>query len=187
VDDDMKVPGSTRETSGIGPRRAILLTVLAWLTMLAFDFFLHAGLLADLYQREEPFLLSPMLAFVRIPFGYLSFLVAAGLLVWVLRQTGAVGWKRGAQIGAVIGGAMWLSLGLGLYSITSAPVELLVGWTLGQTAEIALAGAMVGYARGQSSLRRPFLYAILAIILSFTVTAILQTIGWAPAVRFAEG
>jgi len=47
----------------------------AWVLSLGFDLFLHAGLLARLYVEPGPFLLPPMVAFRRIPLGYLSFLV----------------------------------------------------------------------------------------------------------------
>ncbi len=38
-------------------RALILLTLLGWLSMIGFDFFLHAGLLARLYLTPSPFLL----------------------------------------------------------------------------------------------------------------------------------
>lgn len=58
--------------------------LLAWVAMLGFDFFLHGALLASLYARPSTFLLPPMEAFRRIPIGYLGFLIAAALLVWIL-------------------------------------------------------------------------------------------------------
>jgi hypothetical protein len=53
-----------------GPRPAGTV-VLGWLAMIGVDFFLHAGLLAPLYDWDSPFLLRPDEAFVRIPIGYL--------------------------------------------------------------------------------------------------------------------
>jgi hypothetical protein len=37
------------------PRRLFSLGFLGWLTVLAIDFFLHAGLLASLYDQATPF------------------------------------------------------------------------------------------------------------------------------------
>lgn len=60
--------------------RLALITLLSWLSMLGFDFFLNAGLLARLYLEPSPFLLPPAEAFRRIPIGYLSFLLTAGTI-----------------------------------------------------------------------------------------------------------
>ena len=54
-------------------RSLILLTLLGWLSMIGFDFFLHAGLLARLYLIPSPFLLPATTTFRLIPVGYLSF------------------------------------------------------------------------------------------------------------------
>ena len=63
-------------------RQLISLTLIAWLAMLGFDFFLHAGLLAGLYVEPSPFLLPPLSAFALIPVGYAAFLLSSVLLVW---------------------------------------------------------------------------------------------------------
>lgn len=54
--------------------------------MIGVDFFLHAGLLAPLYDWDSPFLLRPDEAFTRIPIGYLGFLVLAIGLAWLLTR-----------------------------------------------------------------------------------------------------
>ena len=82
-----------------GRRRLVLLTFISWLSMLAFDLFLHAGLLAGLYMEPSPFLLPPMEAFRRIPLGYLSFLVLAILLAWFMTGARIRGWKAGLLFG----------------------------------------------------------------------------------------
>ena len=156
---------------------------LAWLAMIAFDFLLHAGLLASWYVEPSPFLLPPALAFARIPVGYLSFLLLAVLLVWTLEHTGSQGWRRGSWVGLWIGALVWGSLALGLYSISTAPVPLLVGWLLGQSVELGLAGGVAGAALAGKR-RGVLLLATLGLLaVCFVVTVVLQGLGLAPALR----
>ena len=68
--------------------RLLGIVLLSWFSMLGFDFFLHAGVLAPLYARPSPFLLPPDQAFALIPLGYLSLLVSAAMLVWLVRKLG---------------------------------------------------------------------------------------------------
>lgn len=172
--------GDRFEPLSLRSPRAVQLTLLAWIGMLGVDFFLHAGLLASLYLEPTPFLLPPLEAFVRIPIGYLSFLIAAAFLVWVTDLTGARGWRAGLRTGAIVGGVMWLSLALGLYSISTARPELLVGWAVGQTVEVAWAGALIGAGRVSDSLRRPFQIAILVSFGLLMLTIVGQSIGLVP-------
>lgn len=169
--------------SGLPGPRALRLTLLAWIGMLGVDFFLHAGLLAGLYLEPTPFLLPPLEAFRRIPLGYLSFLIAAAFLVWIIALTGARGWRAGLRIGALVGGVMWVSLALGLYSISSARPGLLVAWALGQTVEMAWAGALVGAGRKHESLRRLFQIALLVSLTLAILTIVGQSIGLVPTLR----
>ncbi len=155
--------------------------LIGWLAMLGVDLFLHGGVLAGLYQRSSPFLLPPMEAFRRIPIGYAGFLVAAVFLVWIEGAIGARGWRRGAAVGAAIGGAMWVSLGLGLYSITTASPELLVSWAVGQTLEMAYAGGFVGWALRETSLRRVFVVDLVACLGWVFLTFLLQSTGIVPS------
>ena len=78
------IPASGRSPTTASLPRPIATTALAWLAMLGVDLFLHAGLLAPFYDWDSPFLLEPETAFVRIPVGYLAFLVLAAGLVWLL-------------------------------------------------------------------------------------------------------
>ena len=61
------------------------LILISWLAVLGFDFLLHAGLLARVYARESPALLSAEHAFYRIPFGYLSYLILVVLACLSIR------------------------------------------------------------------------------------------------------
>ncbi|MFC2028577.1 hypothetical protein ACFLTX_01495 [Chloroflexota bacterium] len=151
----------------------VKLVLLAWLSMIGFDFFLHAGILAPLYSLESPFLLPLEQAFALIPVGYLSFLGLAILLVWLMIRQNIRGWKKGAIFGILLGLLAWGSLILGLYSIATASPALLLGWFLGQTAELGIAGAVAGFGLEKEKLGRLFW-----IVLIFSITAMLAGIIW---------
>ncbi|MGK7311242.1 MAG: hypothetical protein ACN0LA_03300 [Candidatus Longimicrobiales bacterium M2_2A_002] len=155
----------------------------AWVLSLGFDFFLHGGLLARLYVRESPFLLPPMTAFARIPAGYLSFLLLTVFLLWLFRRLDVRGWRDGARVGAGIGLFLWGTLALGLWSITTAGVDTLVAWGLGQGVELGLAGMVLGAARAGAPMGKLWGRVAGAVILLVAATIALQTLGWAPAAR----
>lgn len=169
-------------TDSLWSWRGVKLVLLAWLAMLGFDFFLHGGLLARLYTTPSPFLLSPMESFRRIPIGYLSFLIAAGFLVWLTSRMGIRGPGEGLKFGAVLGGVMWFSLAIGLYSISTARPLLLAGWAVGQTVEMAYAGAVVGYGAKRASLRKPFVWVLATSFVLVILTIVMQSTGLAPAI-----
>lgn len=159
--------------SGFG----IKLGLIAWLAMLGFDFFLHAGVLAGIYTKESQFLLPPLEAFRRIPLGYLSFLISALFLVWLsLRLQVSTVWE-GLRVGLGLGLVMWVSLGLGMYSITIAEPITLITWAVGQSLEMAFAGGIIGYALRQKALRSAFLVALISSILLVIGTILLQSFG----------
>jgi hypothetical protein len=166
-------------------RRATAITFLGWFAMIGFDFFLHAGVLARWYLEPSPFLLPPEQAFALIPLGYLSFLLLTVLLVWLavrLRiQNGADGLRFGLMLGALTWGA-WV---LGLLSITTASPELLVGWFVGQTIELGIAGVVVGSALGGRHLGRLSLYVLGLVIVAVGLTVVLQSLGLSPALKVA--
>lgn len=151
----------------------VKLTLLAWWSMIGFDFFLHAGVLAPLYVSAKNFLLAPERAFALIPVGYLSFLGLAVLLIWLLAKLSLQGWRKGAIFGMQLGFLAWGSFVLGLYSISTASPLLLLGWFLGQTVELGLAGAVAGHGLAERKLGRLFL-----IICIFVITALVAGIVW---------
>jgi hypothetical protein len=57
--------------------------LLSWLSVIGFDFLLHASILAPLYAEPHSFLLPPERAFALIPVGYLSFLIFVILVLWL--------------------------------------------------------------------------------------------------------
>ena len=154
----------------------IKLTLLAWLSMVGFDFFLHAGILAPLYSKESAFLLPPERAFALIPVGYLSFLGLATLLIWLAAKLDIRDWRKGAFFGVKLGFLVWGSLILGLYSITTASPAILWGWFLGQTVELGIAGVVAGYGLAERKMGRLFLIVFIFAIVAIVVGIIWQNI-----------
>lgn len=159
---------------------------LAWFLSLGVDLFLHGGLLARLYVTPSPFILQADDAFRRIPLGYLAFLLLVAALFWLCRRLDVRGLRSGWWHGFVSGLVLWGSLVLGLYSISTASIGLLMGWWLGQAVELGLAGVVIGALAANVSLRRAWLWVIVTVILLFVLTVVLQNVGWAPAMRLAE-
>ncbi len=166
-------------------QHVLLLTFIAWLSMLSFDFLLHAGLLAELYLQPSPFLLPPLTAFALIPVGYLSFLLLAVLLVWLMIRLKLAGWRQGALFGLELGGLTWGAFVLGLLSVSTASFSLLIGWFIGQTLELALAGAVIGSGLAGVRLRRLFGVVMIFVLLSVITTIILQSLGVVPTTRIS--
>lgn len=164
-------------------RYLFLLTFIAWLSMLGFDFLLHAGVLAGLYLQPSPFLLSPVAAFALIPVGYFALLLSAVLVVWLMLRLKLAGWREGAIFGLELGSLTWGPFVLGLLSISTATLPLLIGWFIGQTLELAIAGAVVGSGLSGMRLRRLFGAVLVFVLLSVITTIILQSLGVVPTTR----
>jgi hypothetical protein len=139
--------------------------------------------LARLYVGASPFLLQPEAAFRRIPLGYLSFLVLTLGLYWLFHRLDIRGGISGFRYGGSVGLAVWGSLVVGLYSISTAGLPLLMGWWMGQTIELGLAGTVLGAAAAGVSLKRIWITVVLAVIGCIAGTVILQALGLAPAMR----
>jgi hypothetical protein len=86
----------------------------------------------------------------------------------------------------VIGIILWGALVLGLYSISTAGVPLLVGWWLGQAVELGVAGGVIGGLAAGVSFRRMLLWVTLIVFGLLVLTVALQSLGIAPAMRVAE-
>jgi hypothetical protein len=162
--------------------RIIGLGALGWISMLAIDFFLHAGLLGKLYAQPSPFLLPLEDAFRLIPIGYLSFLLLNVLIFWLMQRLEITGWQRGLSFGLTSGGLIWGAVALGLLSISTASPGLMLGWFAGQSVELGVAGAVIGSGLSGTSLRKILVRVIGLILVSVIATIILQNTGLAPAV-----
>jgi hypothetical protein len=158
----------------------VQLSLLVWVALIGVDFFLHGGLFAAIYVEDSPFLLTALDAFRRIPFGYLALLATAGLLVWILDRASTRGWRKGLFRGLGLGIVMAFSYAFGLYSISTARLELLAAWFGIQVVEIAIAGALIGEGLLVDSLRRLTLLVVIGFILLFVATAVMQSLGLAP-------
>ena len=166
----------------ISRKRYVQLTLLVWFAMIGIDFFLHGGIFAAAYVQESPFLLSAIVAFRRIPFGYMALLATAGLLVWIIEHASTRGWRKGLAIGLSLGAVMGASFTLGLYSISTVSPQLLVAWFVAQVLEMAIAGAIIGQGLLVHSLRRLVLAVVIGFILLFVGTIMMQSAGLVPSV-----
>ena len=164
--------------------RPLPAVLLAWFLSVGVDLFLHGGLLARLYVAPSPFLLPAGEAFRRIPFGYLAFLVLTAGLYWFCRSLGVRGVAAGARYGFLAGLVVWGAVSLGLYSISSATVPLLVAWWLGQSVELGFAGAVLGGLAAGVPTKRMLVWVALAVAAFFAMTVVLQSLGLAPSIRF---
>jgi hypothetical protein len=144
-------------------------------------FFLRAGVLARLYVEPSPFLLSPERAFALNPVGHLSFLGLTILLIWLMVRLGIQGWRQGAVFGLKLGALTWGALVVGLLSISTASLALLIGWFLGQTIELGIAGMVAGSGFTGVRLGRLFLKVLALVIGAIAITVLLQALGLAPA------
>jgi hypothetical protein len=163
--------------------RVVALTVIAWFSMLGVDFLVHGGFLAGLYHQPSTFLLPSATAFARIPLGYLSFLVLAILLTWLMLRLKLAGWQAGTVLGLELGGLLWGAFVLGLLSISTAGLPLLLGWFVGQTLELAIAGAVMGSGLAGRRLRWLVGMVIGLVVLCVAVTIIIQSSGVVPTTR----
>jgi hypothetical protein len=175
------VPVSSRVIVESRVQSPVATTALAWVVMVGVDLFLHAGVLAPLYDWDSPFLLSPVDAFIRIPAGYVAFAVLAMALVWLLPRLGVDGGRHGAVVGGMVGAVGWGALLLGVWSISTADPALLAAWWVGHSASMAVAGFVIGSAIAGAD-RRSLWFRVGAVLLLGAVTAVvLQAAGYATA------
>ncbi len=157
-------------------RHLVKIGLLAWLAVIGFDFFLHAGVLAGIYSEPSPFLLPPEEAFRLIPLGYLSFLMLIVLFVWLMPRLGIAGWKSGLVFGLIVGALISGAGYLGLLSISTVPPVLLVWWFLGQTVELGIAGMVLGSGLATERLRPLLIKVIVFFIVTVALGIVLQNI-----------
>ena len=157
-------------------RRLAGIAFLAWISVIGFDFLLHATFLAPLYAEPHPFLLSLERAFALIPVGYLSFMIFVVLILWLMVKLKITNWKEGLFFGLKLGALIWGALTLSLLSITSAPLILMVGWFLGQTVETGIAGLVIGAGLGAEKLKSLLIWIVLFVLGAIVLGVILQNL-----------
>ncbi len=163
-------------------KRVIGIVLLSWLAMIAWDFFLHGGLLAGFYVADSDFLLAPLEAFQRIPLGYVSFLLLALLLNWLLPYFEISGPKASFVFGLKIGAFIWGALLLGLYSISTIQLSTALAWFVGQSFEMGVGAYVIFLGSRAESLKKLTWQTIAFFLLAIVITLIMQNIGLAPQV-----
>lgn len=161
----------------VSMKRIAIVVLLAWSSMMGIDLFVHGGLLAELYSRPSTFLLPLQDAFNLIPIGYLSFLLLAVMLVWLMYQQNQLGAYCGLVFGMRIGLLVGGSTFLGLYSISTASIELLLSWFGGQVAALGCAGAVIGKGLKDERIVPLILTVIAFLLICIGATITLQSIG----------
>lgn len=152
------------------------ITLLSWLTVIGFDFILHAGILAPLYADPHPFLLPPERAFALIPAGYLAFLILTILLLWLMLRLGVNNWKDGLVFGLKIGALIWGAVVISLISISTAPLSMMVGWFIGQSIEMGLSALVIGAGLASENLKRITAWVLLFVFFAFILGVLLQNL-----------
>jgi hypothetical protein len=155
----------------------------AWVLSVGIDVFLHGGLLARLYAEPSPFVLPAEDAFRRIPLGYLTFLILTIGQFWLVRRLQVRGIVAGFRFGGVAGAVVWGAFVLGLYSVSTASASLLAGWWIGQSVELAFAGAVLGAVADGVPRKRVWAAVGVAVVALAAATIALQSLGFAPAMK----
>jgi hypothetical protein len=149
--------------------------LLSWLVAVAIDFLLNAGVFASFFSSVQSFLLPPMQAFLRIPGGYASIFLLVLILTWLIYRGREATPVEGMRLGFLYGAATSLSIVLGLWSITSAPIGFLAIWSVDQVLEMTAAGAIIASTRSHLSRRATYL-VLMGSIACFVVGIVLQNL-----------
>jgi hypothetical protein len=156
--------------------RAVSALLFGWLAAVGADFFLHGGLMPDLYKHKSPFLLPPQLAFDRLPHGYVAILLVIGYLVWLIQRTGATSPIGGLCTGLALGVVVFGAFLIGLFSITTIPLDLALSWFVAQSVELAVSGAVIAWTLSARRLRGPGVLSVFLVVLGFVAAIALQNV-----------
>ena len=160
--------------------RRIALVLIVWLAMVGADFVLNAGLFAAIYMDGGSFMLAPLEAFGRIPFGYLALLIlAAGVTALTLRL-GIARTADGIRLGSVSGATLGASWGLGLYSIATISPTQAVGLAAVWLGLLTVAGGVAATGLRRASLGGLALRVAAADVLGAVAVIALQSFGVLP-------
>ena len=133
-----------------------------------------------MFFEPSPFLLAPEDLFLRIPLGYLAFLLMTGLLVWLMTALLISGWLAGARFGLLVGVVVHGSGALALASASTARPSFLVVWFLGQSIQAGVAGAVIGLGLATESLRRLAAGVLVLDVVLVGTTVFMQAFGVVP-------
>lgn len=126
-----------------------LAALCAWLTVLAIDLFVNAGLLSGTFDESDPVLLSNVDAAKRIPVAYGAWALQVLALQWLLARLRVEdvrsAWRYGAAAGFLAGG---LSLAA-LWTIVRLEAWLTGAWIVAGAVEGAAAAVVLVIASRQ--------------------------------------
>jgi hypothetical protein len=154
-----------------------IITLLSWFSQIIFDFFLNAGLFSKLWIQSRSALLTPEQLFKLIPLGYLAFLIASSMLVWLMVRLRISGWKQGALFGLQIGSFLSSSFVLGVASAFPVKPAVLTAMLFGSIAQCAIATGVIGSGLGGARLGRLFLKLTAFLIIVLIAYFIMQALG----------
>ena len=165
---------NTYRMSSIGDLCKIAL--LAFMSMIGFELFLHAGMLAPLHSNSGSFLFPPEVTLRRIPFAYLSFAFTVAALLWLMARLHIRNARDGFVFALLLGLLMWGAQTLGLFSISTANPGLLFGRFLGQSAEMGIAGMVIGSGLGRRQLRSSLTTVTVVFLITVILAVLLQNL-----------
>lgn len=162
--------------SAPGAKRVVAVVSLGWLAYIGLDFLLNAGLLAHIIRWQQPGMLSAKQMFLRIPYGYLSFLLITVLIVWMMVRAHISGLRSGLSFGFKFGLLTGTAAFLGLLSILSIhPYDLLL-WSAETLACATLLGAIVGEGLARKSLRRLTGFVVVLFFVCIILAVVIQNL-----------
>jgi hypothetical protein len=175
------------QNNGIPPRssmrRYVGVTLLGWLAIVGFDLFQNAGVFARFWREPGPAFLPPRILFQRIPLGYLTFLVSASMLTWLISRLRIVGWRQGALFGLKLGSFLSITWVLGLACVFQIKLSLLLVWFFGGLVQYISAAAVIGSGLTGERLGRLSVIVVSIVILMVIATIVMQSLGYAPAMQ----
>lgn len=148
--------------------------------MVGLDFVLNAGLFAAIYTGGGAFMLAPLEAFRRIPFGYLAFLILAAGVVELTARLGITRTADGLRLGLVTGAILAASWSLGLYSIATVSPAQALAFAAIWLALLTVAGGVAAAGVRSASLRGLALRVAGADLLGAITVIALQSFGVLP-------
>jgi len=161
------------------PRSHLVAAALsAWLAYVAVDFLLHAALLASWWQTTASFWLPPFELFLRIPFGYGSFLIYCVALTWLLKHVDghSVSVARWARFGTLAGLVYGTASVLAMYSVVPVPLSAMLVWPGSAAAGSAAAGAAAGWVVGAVRPWRRVGMVVLWMVIAVIVGIVIQNL-----------